>query len=175
MTFALNHLGYFHLTMLLMPLLRNAPAARIVSVSSVQHRRASTYRYTREESKKYDGRRAYGRSKLANVLFTYELVRQLGDSPITANCLHPGLVGTHFGETEGGFHRWLRNRVKWFHKTPAEGAETVIYLALSPEVEGVTGKYFVDRMAIESSPESHDEELARTLWEESATLTGASL
>ena len=118
----------------------------------------------------------YGESKLANVLFTYELARRLEGSGVTANCLHPGAVRSGFGQNNGGLTALL---FKSFYtllmpltKSNARGAETSIYLASSPEVEGVTGKYFADSKETPSSPASHDEEAAKRLWEISEQMTG---
>ena len=116
--------------------------------------------------------KAYGRSKLANILFTYELARRLGDSAVTVNALHPGHVATDIWKTSFPF---FGPALKWimglFALTPEEGADNSIYLASSPEVEGVTGKYFVKREPVDSSPLSLDQEVAQRLWDVSEELT----
>lgn len=148
MTFALNHLAYFLLTNLLMDALKSAPAARIVSVSSDAHRGQTLDFDDLEATQKYSAFRVYGQSKLANVLFTYELARRLEDMEgaknITANALHPGVVRTNFARSEftGLLGILLGIALRFMGIDVEEGAKTSIYLASSPEVEGVTGKYF---------------------------------
>jgi NAD(P)-dependent dehydrogenase (short-subunit alcohol dehydrogenase family) len=117
------------------------------------------------EKRSYFSWRAYGRSKLANVLFTYELSRRLDDTGLTANALHPGLVRTHIWEKYGKFPRLLMEPYLRKGLTVQEGAQTIVYLATSPEVEGVNGKYFIDCQAVESSRESYDLSTAHRLWE----------
>ena len=125
-----------------------------------------------QSEEKYRFMRAYGQSKLALVLFTYELSRRLQGTGVTANCLHPGLVATHIGQN--GIGPVGRSIIKLIFSnlgiSPEEGAKTSIYLASSPEIEGVTGKYFVKSIPIRSAPISYDETLQRQLWEESAKL-----
>lgn len=172
MTFALNHLGYFLLTTLLLDLLRDSAPARIVNVSSSSHYSAGNFRIEDlPEPAQKAGFRAYGRSKLCNVLFTYELARLIQDSGVTVNALHPGLVGTNFARNNG-----LIGRVANFFMgvrgiSVDKGAETLVYLASSPEVEGVTGKFFIDCQAVPSSDLSYDENLASELWDLSQRLT----
>ncbi len=123
----------------------------------------------------YRGQRAYNQSKLANVMFTYELARRLRGTGVTANALHPGVVRTAFAQEDPG--RWMGLMVpiaRPFLKSPQQGAETSIYLASSPEVEGVTGQYFANRRARRSSPASYDSAAAARLWDLSADLTGLS-
>ena len=128
------------------------------------------------QSERYDRWRAYGQSKLANILFTYELARRLPvDSGCTVNCLHPGVVATELGRylgggNEGGVMSWVRPLVSWAIKTPEQGAETSIYLASSDEVQGVSGKYFVNKKETKSSAESYDVDVARKLWTVSEEL-----
>jgi short-subunit dehydrogenase len=121
----------------------------------------------------YAGFKAYARSKLANVLFTYELARRLDPTQVTTNAVHPGHVATDMWKTNfpliGPTLKWVMG---FFARTPEEGADTAIYLASSPGVEGITGKYFADREAIPSSPLSYDEEIAQRLWQISEDLTG---
>ena len=176
-TFGVNHLGYFLVTNLLLDLLKASAPARVVSVSSGAHLRAKGMDFddlNAEQS--YSGMGVYGRSKLANVLFTYELARRLEGSGVTTNCLHPGVVRSGFGQNNGGLialvFKSAYTLMTPFTKSNAQGAETSIYLASSPEVEGVTGKYFVDSEETPSSPASHDEEAARRLWEISEQMTG---
>src|SRR5262249_45875222 len=118
--------------------------------------------------------RAYGQSKLANIVFTYELARRLAGSGVTANCLHPGVIGSNFGSAGPVMIRLAMKLGRPFMKSPARGADTVIYLASSPEVEGVSGKYFVNRRQARSNKESYDPAVAARLWKVSGELTAAS-
>ncbi|MCC6611965.1 MAG: SDR family oxidoreductase [Anaerolineae bacterium] len=164
MTFALNHLGYFLLTnLLLYTLLASAPA-RIVNVSSNAHNGRGIDFDDLGHRRSYDGWTAYGASKLANLLFTYELARRVEGTGVTVNALHPGVVSTNFFKSAGlGMRGTL---------TPEEGADTQIWLAQSDEVEGVSGKYFVRRREARTSDASYDQAAARRLWEVSARMTG---
>jgi NAD(P)-dependent dehydrogenase (short-subunit alcohol dehydrogenase family) len=171
MTFALNHLGYFLLTNLLLDVLKASAPARIINVSSAAHRRTKLDLNDLQYRLSYRGMRVYSASKLANLLFTYELARRLHGTGVTVNALHPGLVATRFAAGSSWVSRLLRGLIWCFGISPEQGARTPIYLASSPEVEGVTGKYFQNEKIAESSPASHDEEAARRLWEISESLT----
>jgi NAD(P)-dependent dehydrogenase (short-subunit alcohol dehydrogenase family) len=176
MTFALNHLNYFLLTNLLLDLLKASAPARVVNVSSGIHMGASLDFENLQGEKRYTGFRAYGQSKLANVLFTYELARRLEGSGVTVNALQPGYVDTGLSLNNGFFFRvFAKLSARLFGRKPEEGARTSIYLASSLEDEGVTGKYFADCQPVESSPLSYDEELAKKLWQVSLELTGKVL
>ena len=172
MTFAVNYLAPFLLTNLLLDKLKASAPARIVNVSSESHESAYIKMDDLQLEKKYRLMRAYGQSKLALVLFTYELARRLQGTGVTANCLHPGFVATNIGQS--GVGRVGRSIVKLIFSSlgisPEEGAKTSIYLASSPDIEGVTGKYFVKSIPVRSAPISYDESLQRQLWEESAKL-----
>jgi len=172
MTFAVNYLAPFLLTNLLLDKLKASAPARIVNVSSESHESGYIKMDNLQLEKKYRLMRAYGQSKLALVLFTYELARRLQGTGVTANCLHPGFVATNIGQS--GVGRVGRSIVKLifssFGISPEEGAKTSIYLASSPDIEGVTGKYFVKSIPVRSAPISYDESLQRQLWEESAKL-----
>ncbi len=173
MTFALNHLAPFLLTHLLAERLRASAPARIVTVSSQAHIGAALDFDDLQRRRRYSrtGWPEYQRSKLANLLFTYELARRLAGSGVTANALHPGLVATGFARKAGlGLLRRLLLRLR--SAGASRGAETVVFLAASPVVEGETGGYWIDRRRAESSPESRDQEAARRLWHASAELTG---
>jgi NAD(P)-dependent dehydrogenase (short-subunit alcohol dehydrogenase family) len=172
MTFGLNHLNYFLLTNLLLDWLNKSTSARVVSVSSGAHKGARIDFDDLQMEHSYTGFGAYGRSKLANILFTYELARRLAGQPITVNTLHPGFVATNFGGNNPGLIRLALKLTQLLALSPQKGAETSIYLASSTEVEGITGKYFDRKQAVPSSPESYDQETARRLWEISAQLTG---
>lgn len=178
-TWAVNHLAYFLLTNELAALLRSSTPARVVNVSSRAHvgRRINFDDVQGERG--YQGYRIYGQSKLANVLFTYELARRLDGNGVTANCLHPGVVATGFGHNNrtdlfGRAFGGVLTAIRPFLLSPERGAETSVYLASSPEVDGVTGKYFVKKKAVASSPESYDEAAASRLWQLSEEQTRAS-
>ncbi len=172
MTFALNHLGYFSLTLLLLDVLKASAPARIINVSSVAHRGARLDFEDLQNQRSYQGWRVYSQSKLANLLFTYELARRLEGSGITVNALHPGFVATRFGRSNGGIFDPLFRLFQFAAISPEEGARTSVYLAASPEVEGVSGKYFEKCKAVPSSPESYDIASAQRLWEISLQMTG---
>src|SRR6266550_4707043 len=171
MTFAVNYLAPFLLTHLLLDLLTASAPARIVNVSSDSHRSGYIQMDDLQEEKRYRSMQVYGQSKLAVVLFTYELAGRLQGTGVTANCLHPGFVATHFGQSGAGpAFRLLVKLIGSFGTSPQEGAKTSIYLASSPEVEGVTGQYFVKSIPRRSAAISYDESLQRQLGEQSAKL-----
>jgi NAD(P)-dependent dehydrogenase (short-subunit alcohol dehydrogenase family) len=171
-TFALNHLAPFFLTTRLLGALRAAPAARVVTVSSEAHRGLSALPLDNlQGERRYTLFLAYSVSKLANVMFTYELARRLAGTPVTANSLHPGVVRTGIWRVARGVGAAVLKLVRLFMLSPERGAETPVYLATSPEVEGVSGKYFVKKRAVPSSAASYDVEAARRLWEVSEELT----
>ena len=171
-TFAVNHLAHFLLTNLLLEKLKKGPAARIINVSSMAHEKKNINFDDLLYENNYNGVYAYARSKLANILFTYELDRRLKDTNITANAFHPGFVATNFGKNNGIIRFMLRRLIKRGALTPEEGAETGIYLASSEKVKKVSGKYFVNKKAVNSSKESYNETLAKELWYKSKELTG---
>jgi NAD(P)-dependent dehydrogenase (short-subunit alcohol dehydrogenase family) len=173
MTFALNHLSYFLLTNLLLDLLKASAPSRIINVSSDAHRAPRTFDFDNLNGRKYGagGYMAYGQSKLANILFTYELARRLEGTGVTANVLHPGFVATGFGRNVPGMMSRIMGLLHRFALSPEAGARTTIYLASSPEVEGVSGKYFDKSKAASSSKGSHDREAQRRLWEISEEMT----
>jgi retinol dehydrogenase 12 len=162
MTFALNHLNYFLLTSLLLDTIKASAPARIVNVASNAHEGNTINFDDLEHRQGYSGWSAYGASKLANILFTYELARRLEGTGVTVNAVHPGFVNTNFQRAAG-----LNMRGSL---SPKEGADTQIWLARSPEVEGVTGKYFVRRHDTRSSNVSYDKAVARRLWDASAQM-----
>lgn len=166
MTFALNHLSYFLLTNLLLETITSSAPARIINVASDAHQNSDINFDDLYHRKHYSGWDAYGASKLANILFTYELARRLEGTRITVNAVHPGFVHTNFQRAAG---LSMRGPL-----TPEEGADTQIWLATADDLEGVTGKYFVRRRDIRSSDESYDDAVARRLWDVSAKLVGLS-
>ena len=169
-TFFVNHLAPFLLTNLLLDHLQNP--ARIINVASDAHQYGQLDLNDLNFEKSYFGFAAYARSKLANILFTYELARRLEGSGVTVNALHPGGVATNIFSTDFSiFGPLIKGIVSLFTLTPTQGADNTIYLAAAPDVEGVTGKYFVKRAAVRSSPPSYDEDLAKRLWEVSEKLT----
>jgi NAD(P)-dependent dehydrogenase (short-subunit alcohol dehydrogenase family) len=173
-TFALNHLGYFLLTNLLLDLIRASAPARIVNVSSGAHAMGAINFADLQAERKFNSWRAYGQSKLANILFTVELARRLEGTGVTVNCLHPGLVGTQFGAgyyADSPLARAVGSLMPLFAISPEKGAETSIYLATSPEVAGVTGKYFAKKRPVKPSRAATDMALAERLWQVSAQLT----
>ena len=172
MTFATNHIAYFVVTNLLLARLQATPGARIVSTASDAHRRAKLDFGDLQLEKGYTGFGMYGRSKLMNILFTRELARRLAGSGVTANCLHPGFVATRFADASGGLTSLVVKGAKKFALTPAEGAKTLIYLASSPEVDGVTGKYFEKCKEAMPTAEAQNDADARRLWEISLQLSG---
>jgi NAD(P)-dependent dehydrogenase (short-subunit alcohol dehydrogenase family) len=172
-TFAVNHLGPFLLTNLLLGRLKASAPARVVTVSSGAHAMGRINFDDLQGSPAYSGQRAYNASKLANVMFTYELARRLAGSGVTATVLHPGVTRTEFGAgDQAGFIKVMLPLLRPFMKTPAAGAATPIYLASSAEVEGVTGRYFVNRRPKTSNKGSHDTATAARLWNVSADLVG---
>lgn len=171
MTLAVNHLGHFLLTNLLLDRLRTSSPSRVINVSSGSHWRGEIKFDDLQSEKKYRFMRVYGQSKLANVLFTYELARRLDGSGITANAVHPGFVSTNMGRDNGWFiHKMVRLVMLLKGISPEEGAKTMIYLATSPEVKSQTGKYFYEMKSVKSSSSSYDLETARRLWEVSEAL-----
>ena len=177
MTFALNHISYYLLTMLLLDIVkltaREHGQARIINVSSSAHRSASLRLDKLREPSGYSFMNSYGGSKLMNVLFTYELARRLGDAAVTVNAVHPGLVATGFGHNTGGIWPFMiRNAQRLFATSPQRGAETLVYLAASSDVAGISGKYWNEKKQKRSSDISYDLAQQRALWEYSAEVTG---
>lgn len=173
MTFALNHLAYFLLTLLLLEALEASPSARVINVSSGSHYGEHLNFSDLQLKRFYNPVQAYGRSKLANILFTYELARRLAGTHITANALTPGMVATDIWKKVNRYLTPLIYPViQRIAHTPLQGAQTSIYLATSPAAEGVTGNYFVDQMSVETSPASYDLSAARKLWQASLDLVG---
>lgn len=173
MQLGVNYLAHFLLTHLLLGSLKKADHSRIINVTSRFHFQGRIYFDNLFLGNKYHGLRAYCQSKLANVLFTYELAERLKGTSITVNCLHPGTVRTQIGNTNAtGLYPIICNLCKPFLISPQKGAETSIYLASSDEIKSVTGKYFQKCKPIKSSKLSYNKEIALKLWKESEDLTG---
>ena len=170
-TFALNHLASFLLTTLLLERLTQSAPARVVTVASGAHTMGRIDFDDLQGERSYSGSRAYNQSKLANVLFTYELARRLGASSVTANALHPGVVRTSFGAGDpGAVQKLLVPFMRPFMKSPAQGAATSIHLASAPGLDRVTGQYFANSRPKRSSKASYDTAVAARLWQVSADL-----
>ena len=174
-TFAVNHLAPFLLTNLLLDVLEASAPARIVNVTSSGERSGTINFDDLQGEGRYSGVRAYNQSKLAMILFTYELARRLEGTGVTVNCVHPGVVVTNLGRGSSGSFGLLLRLMRPFFSSPEKGAETSIYLASSPEVEGVSGKYFAKKAEARSSEQSYDEAAGRRLWQVSAELTKLKL
>lgn len=178
-TWAVNHLGYFLLTNELLDLVRESAPARVVNVASRAHSRARINFDDIGGERAFNAYAIYGQSKLANILFTYELARRLDGSGVTANCLHPGVVATGFGHSNkadfyGRAFGAVLTAIRPFLISAERGAETSIYLASAPEIDGVTGKYFAHKRPVRSSAISYDEGVASRLWQLSEEQTRAS-
>ncbi len=173
-TFAVNHLGYFLLTWLLLDRLREGAPARIVNVASDAH----AYAGGRldfddlESRKRYSWMGVYGKSKLANILFTRELARRLEGSGVTANSMHPGFVGSNFAKNNGLLATLVMTLGRPFARSPERGARTAVYLCASPEVEGISGQYFFDEKPKWPKSFAQNDEDAERLWQVSEELTG---
>lgn len=175
MTFAVNHLAPFLLTNLLLEMVIESAPGRIINVASNSHKDREIDFDDLESQASYGFMSAYGKSKLANVMFTYELDRRLAGSGVMVNALHPGFVGTNMGANNGWLVKLFLPLTSLWALSPDEGAETSVFLASSPEVEGVSGKYFYQKKAVPSSPSSLDKEKARQLWEVSTEMTGLEI
>lgn len=171
MTFALNHLSYFLLTVLLLDTLKSSAPSRIINVSSDAHQGGKINLDDLMLTRKFSAFGAYSASKLANILFTYQLDEILSGTQVTANALHPGFVSTGFAKNNSGLIKLGMGITSLFARKPEKGAETSIFLASSPEVEGVSGKYFSDCREIKSSTSSYDKLTQKGLWEKSLELT----
>ncbi|HKF64838.1 MAG TPA: SDR family oxidoreductase [Dongiaceae bacterium] len=174
-TFALNHMAYFVLTCTLIDRLKAAAPSRIVSTASDAHRGARLDFTDLQGEKGYDGYKAYGRSKLCNILFTRELARRLAGTGLTANCLHPGFVATRFGDQAGGVMSLVIRAAKLFAISPQKGADTIVHLASSPEAAGSSGGYFYKCLPATPTAEARDDAAAARLWAESVRIAGVDL
>jgi NAD(P)-dependent dehydrogenase (short-subunit alcohol dehydrogenase family) len=171
-TFALNHLSYFVLTHYLRGSLVRAAPARIVNTASNAHLRATLDFGDLQTKNGYVPTLAYARSKLCNILFTRELTRRLAGTGITANCLHPGFVATNFGQRDAGLFGWGMRLAMLFAARPEPGADTIVHLASSPAVAGVSGRYFYNSREATPSAAAQDDAIAARLWQESERIAG---
>jgi NAD(P)-dependent dehydrogenase (short-subunit alcohol dehydrogenase family) len=174
LTFAVNHLAPFLLTSLLLPRLRASAPARVVTVSSEAHRMGPLDFDDLQAERGYSGMRVYGRSKLANVLFSNELARREDAAEVTSNSLHPGVVATGFGRNDPGWFRVLVTLGRPFLTTPEKGARTSLFVASAPQLASVTGRYFKDSRETAPAPFARDEAAERRLWDLSERLVGVS-
>ncbi len=172
LTFALNHLSYFVVTVGLRERLLASAPARIVNTSSDAHRAARFDIDDLQTAKNYRSFEAYARSKLENILFTRELARRLQGTGVTANCLHPGVVATRFGHESGGLVSSLLKLVQYVAISPEKGAETIVYLASSPDIAGVSGEYFYKCKPAVPTRAARDDRLAAELWQKTVERTG---
>lgn len=174
MTFATNHMAYFVVTNILLPNLKATPGARIVSTASDAHKAGKLDFDDLQMEKKFASFTAYGTSKLCNILFTRELAKRLAGSGVTANCLHPGFVGTRFGLNNANniFMKGLQRTIMLFGLSPEQGAQTIIYLASSPDVEGKTGGYYYKSKLDTPTPAAQSDADAARLWDVSKSLSG---
>jgi retinol dehydrogenase 12 len=172
MTFALNHMAYFVLTHNLRDRLVASAPSRVVNTSSDAHRRSKLDFSDLQSAQNYAGFKVYGRSKLCNILFTRELARRLAGTGVTANCLHPGFVATRFGDQSGGMLTFGVRMAKLFAISPEKGAETIVYLASSPEVANATGGYYYKCKLATPTREAQDDNAAQNLWKETVKLAG---
>lgn len=171
MVFAVNHLAYFLLTMLLLDRMKQSAPARIVNVASEAHRFGTINFDDLGGERNYRIFGAYGQSKLANILFSYELARRLAGIGVTVNCLHPGGIASGLWTNNGRIAQFIMKAGRPFLKTPERGAQTTIYLASSAKVEGVSGKYYSNCKEKTSNKESYDLNVARRLWDVSERMT----
>ena len=171
-TFALNHMAYFVLSYGLRESLFAAAPARVVNTASAAHQSAKLDFEDLQFARAYNVVSAYQRSKLCNILFTRELSRRWAGTGVTVNCLHPGFVASRFGKESGGLLPLVLRAAQLFAISSEEGAETLVYLASSPEVADVGGGYFFKCRAIAPAPQAEDDNAARRLWQESAKLAG---
>lgn len=170
-TLAVNHLAPFLLTNLLLDLLKSSAPSRVVTTSSEAQRWGNMDLDDLQSKKKYRSMRVYGMTKLANIMFTYELAERLEGTGVTANCFHPGAINTNLGQNNGGLTALIGRGIKLFLRSPEEGADTLIWLSSSPDVEGVSGKYFANRKEISAKEIASDPIARKRLWETSEELT----
>jgi len=171
-TFAVNHLSHFLLTNMLLETIKNSAPSRIINVSSELHRRAQINFDDLYMKNNYRGMKAYGNSKLMNILFTYELSRRLKGTKVVVNAMHPGLVRTNLGKNSGIVSKVIWSFITLFAKSAEEGAKTIIYLTTEPRIENTTGKYYSNEKEVNSSTLSYDKKISERLWMISNELSG---
>lgn len=170
-TFATNHMAYFLLTNLLLDVIKASGPARIVSVASEAHKAGGLdFDDLMFERRAYASMGAYGASKLANIAWAAELARRLEGTKVTSNSLHPGVIASNFGQSGPSWMRWGVKLVAPLLTTPEKGAATTLHLAMSPAVEGETGKYWKDKKVANPNPQARDPEVGKRLWEVSERL-----
>lgn len=175
-TFAVNHLAVFQLTLLLLERLRASAPARVVNVASHAHKLGGALDFgDLQNERRYRSMKVYAQSKTANILFSLELARRLEGSGVTVNCLHPGAVATRLGQQNGAWARLLTGALRVFFRTPAQGADTALWLASAPELGAASGRYFYSRRETQPAPHARDPVAAARLFEVSAQLTGLPL
>jgi NAD(P)-dependent dehydrogenase (short-subunit alcohol dehydrogenase family) len=174
LTFATNHMSYFLLTHGLRERLLAAAPARVINTASSAHRRAGLDFDDLQSARDYHGLTVYGRSKLCNILYTRELARRCAGTGVTANSLHPGFVATRFGDASGGLFSYVVRAAKLFALSPTKGAETLVFLASSPEVATISGGYFYQCRLATPTRAAQDDAAARRLWVETARLGGVT-
>jgi len=172
LTFAVNHMAYFVLTLGLRERLFASSPARVVVTASSAHQGRTLDFDDLQSARGFSGIEVYGRSKLCNILFARELARQWSATGVTVNCLHPGFVATRFGDSIGGFRSSAMRLARTFAISPEKGAETIVYLASSPKVAGVSGEYFYQCRSATPTTAARDDAAARRLWLASARLAG---
>jgi NAD(P)-dependent dehydrogenase (short-subunit alcohol dehydrogenase family) len=165
-------MAYFVVTGGLRERLLASHPARIINTASAAHQGATLDFDDLQSAKSFGAVKAYRRSKLINILFTRELARRLDVEAVTANCLHPGFVATRFGDQSGGWMSHIVRLAKFFAISPAKGAQTIVYLASSPDVAKTTGQYFYESISAIPSPVAQDDQAASLLWQRSAALVG---
>lgn len=174
MTFAVNYLASFLLTNLLLDFLKVSSPARIINIAGVYHKKGTIDFEDLQSENLYSGAKANNQTQLARVLFTFDLARRLERTGVTVNCLHPGAIATNLVNKDPDFpaiFRFLYKLMKPLLKAPERGAETILYLASSPEVQDITGNYFVNKKSVPSAPKTYDKDLAQKLWDVSLNLT----
>ena len=173
MTFAVNHLAPFLLTHLLLDTLKSTPQSRVVTTASAAHKGATMALDDLQAAGKYSGLGCYGRSKLANILFTRALAKRLQGTGVSATCLHPGFVRTQIGrDIDASLGKLIFGLMSRFARAPEKGAQTLVYLASSPQVQGASGGYYFDCRQIPPAPAAQDDGVAERLWEVSASMVG---
>lgn len=171
LTFAVNHMAYFLLTNELIPILEKTPSARIINVASDAHRYGEFDPDNLQLKRGYSTSKAYGNSKLFNIMFTSQLAKEIEEIGITTYCLHPGVVNTNFAADSDSWFAKLFNLGRWFMRSPEKGAETSVYLCLEPDIEHLTGSYFRDKQPVKKPVAARSDEDCKRLWEKSEEIT----